>query len=112
MLVGAYDGAVDHLHAVLPQAAVVERLQNDVPGSGKRPAPELAVDRRPFAEVFVQVTLRHAGARDPEYPSKISRWFAGGLPLPAPARTRNGAKNAHSSSLISPRTTACSKEQP
>lgn len=39
---GAHDRAVDHLDTVLPAAAVVQRLQNDVPDPGQCPAPELA----------------------------------------------------------------------
>ena len=39
-------------------------------------------------------------------PSGIRRWSAGGRPERPPDPTTNGAKNAHSSSLIRPRTTA------
>ncbi len=39
-------------------------------------------------------------------PSGIRRWPAGGRPERPPDPTANGAKNAHSSSLIRPRTTA------
>ena len=62
--------AVDHLHAVQRSAAVVQRLQHQLPDAGQRPAPELPVDRRPFAETIVQIAPRRTGSRDPEHPVK------------------------------------------
>ncbi len=53
MLVGAHDGQVDHLHAVLAFAALVEVRQYHIPNARRRPAPELAVDRAPLAEMIV-----------------------------------------------------------
>ncbi len=60
--------AVDHLQAGVATAAVVEGFEQQLPQAGQRPAPELAVNRRPFAEMFVQVAPGNAGARNPENP--------------------------------------------
>jgi hypothetical protein len=68
MLVRTHDGAVDHLNAILPATAVVQRLQNYVAVPDKGPTPELAVDRRPFAESLAQVAPGHARAGGPKYP--------------------------------------------
>jgi len=66
MLVGAHNGAVDHLDSVLAFTAVVQRLQDNVPDPGNRPAAELAIDRTPLAEMLVQITPGHACAGNPE----------------------------------------------
>lgn len=68
MLMRPHDGAVDHLHAVRDRAAVVQGLQDQLPQPRERPAPELAIDRRPFAELLGQVAPRGAGAGHPENP--------------------------------------------
>jgi hypothetical protein len=60
--------AVDHLQAGLAAAAVVERFEQQLPQARQRPAPELAVNRRPFAEMLVQVAPGNTGSRDPENP--------------------------------------------
>ncbi len=73
-----HDGRIDHLHAArrtraLGIAALVQGLQHQcvcvcVPYPRQRPAPELPVHRRPFAEILVQVAPRRARPRDPEHP--------------------------------------------
>jgi hypothetical protein len=59
---------VDHLQAGVAAAAVIEGFEQQLPQAGQRPAPELAIDRRPFAEMFVQITPGNAGPRNPENP--------------------------------------------
>src|ERR1700709_2833585 len=68
MLVSAHDGGVDHLHAVLALAALVEGRQQDIPHARQRPAPELAVEHAPLAEITMQVASGRARACDPEPP--------------------------------------------
>lgn len=73
------DGTVDHLHAVRNRFAGVENLQDRLPQPRKRPAPELAINRGPFAEFLGQVSPRRAGAGDPENPvqhSSMVNWLA------------------------------------
>ena len=60
--------AVDHLQAGVPAAAVVEGFEEKLPQARQRPAPELAINRCPFAEVFVQITPGNTGSRNPENP--------------------------------------------
>ena len=60
--------AVDHLQTGLAAAAVIERFEQQLPQPRQRPAPELAVNRRPFAEVLGQIAPRNARSRNPEYP--------------------------------------------
>ncbi len=62
------NGAVDHLDALLDALRLIESFQEKFPQPGKRPAPKLPVDRRPFAEMLVQVTPLGTGAREPENP--------------------------------------------
>ena len=62
--------AVDHLQTGVAAAAVVEGFEQQLPQTGQRPAPELAVNRRPFAEMFMQITPGNARPRNPEYPIK------------------------------------------
>ena len=59
------DGAVDHLQARVAAAAVIEGIQDQLPKSRKRPAPELPVDRRPFAKIIGQVAPRRPGTGNP-----------------------------------------------
>src|SRR3546814_8821313 len=59
--------AVDHLKAGVAATAVVERFEHQLPQTGQRPAPELAVNRRPFAEMLVQIAPRDTRSRNPEY---------------------------------------------
>lgn len=68
-----HNGRIDHLHAArrtraLGIAALVQGLQHQLPYPRQRPAPELPVHRRPFAEILVQVAPRRARPRDPEHP--------------------------------------------
>ena len=60
--------AVDHLQAGVATAAVVEGFEQQLPQARQRPAPELAVDRRPFAKMLMQVAPGNAGSRNPENP--------------------------------------------
>ena len=62
--------AVDHLQTGIAAAAVVKRFQHQLPQAGQRPASELAVNRRPFAKMFVQVAPGNARPPDPENPIK------------------------------------------
>src|SRR3546814_15316853 len=58
--------AVDHLKAGVAATAVVERFEHQLPQTGQRPAPVLAVNRRPFAEMLVQIAPRDTRTRNPE----------------------------------------------
>ena len=60
--------AVDHLQAGIAATTVVECFEQQLPQARQRPAPELAVNRRPFAEMFVQVAPGNTSARNPENP--------------------------------------------
>ena len=60
--------AVDHLQTGVAAATVVEGFEQQLPQAGQRPAPELAVNRRPLAEMFVQVAPGNACSRNPENP--------------------------------------------
>ena len=67
MMMGTDHGAVDHLQLVWRNPRVVQRVEDILPQSGQGPAAELAVDRRPLAELFGQVAPRRTGSCDPEY---------------------------------------------
>ena len=58
--------AIDHMQTGVASATVVKRLEQQLPQTGQRLKPELSVHRRPFAEVFVQITSGNAGSRNPE----------------------------------------------
>lgn len=58
--------AVDHLQRIQFAAAIGERLQHNVPYTGKAPAAELPPHRVPVAELFRQIAPWRAGAGDPE----------------------------------------------
>src|SRR3546814_4305023 len=62
--------AVDHLKAGVAATAVVERFEHQLPQTGQRPAPELAANRRPFAEMLVQIAPRDTRSRNPAYTIK------------------------------------------
>ena len=62
------DCAVDHLQAGLTTAAVVEGFEQNLPQTRQRPAPELAVNRRPLTEMLMQVTPGDTRSRNPENP--------------------------------------------
>ena len=62
--------AVDHLQTGVAPAAVIEGFEEQLPQARQRPAPKLAVNRRPFAEMFVQIAPGNACPRDPENPIK------------------------------------------
>jgi hypothetical protein len=68
MLMGANDGGIDHLDAVLALPALVQRRQQHIPHPTQGPAPELAIDRVPFAEMVVQIAPGRARSGDPEHP--------------------------------------------
>jgi hypothetical protein len=59
--------AVDHLQLVRRNSSMVESVQDVLPQPCQRPAAELAVDRRPLAELFGQVTPSCTSSRNPEY---------------------------------------------
>ena len=61
------NGAVDHLDALLDALRLIEGLEKKLPQPCKRPAAELPVDRRPFAEMLVQITPLGTSAGEPEY---------------------------------------------
>lgn len=65
-MMGADQGAVDHLQLVRRDPRVVQRVQHILPKPGKGLAAELAVGRRPLAELLGQVAPWCAGLRDPE----------------------------------------------
>jgi hypothetical protein len=60
--------AVDHLQAGIAATTVVEGFEEKLPQARQRPAPELTVNRRPFAKMLVQIAPGNTGARDPENP--------------------------------------------
>ena len=62
-------GTVDHLQTGVAATTVVERFQQQLPQAGQCPAPELAVDRRPFAEMLMQVAPGNPRSRNPENPT-------------------------------------------
>lgn len=68
MLIGANNGGIDHLNAIVTFAGLVQRLQHHVPDSRQPPTPELPVDRVPLAELAVQSTSGRACPGDPEDP--------------------------------------------
>ena len=78
----------DHLDAFADAFGLVQGFQQKVPQSGERPAPELSIDRRPFAEMFVQVAPLRPGAGDPENPIENKAMVL----RPSPAM---GAPNRH-----------------
>ena len=62
------DCAVDHLKAWVAAAAVVEGFEQQLPQTGQRPAPKLAVNRRPLAKMLMQIAPSNTRSRDPENP--------------------------------------------
>ena len=78
------DGAVDHLNRVWNRLALVECGEDQLPQPCQGPAPELTVNREPFAELFRQITLRRAGARDPEDAIQHQPVIRRGPPATAP----------------------------
>ena len=65
-MVGANDGAVDHLKGIRHGPALVQGIHDVFPQPGQRPAAELAVDARPFTELLGEVPPWSARAGDPE----------------------------------------------
>jgi hypothetical protein len=59
---------VDHLQTGVATTAVVECFEEQLPQTGKRPTPELTVNRGPFAKMFVQIAPRNTRPCDPENP--------------------------------------------
>jgi hypothetical protein len=80
-MMGANHGAVDHLEGIRHQPALVQGFHDLLPQPCQRPAPELAVDARPLAELFWQVTPWRAGARDPENPIQNKAMVGGFAPV-------------------------------
>jgi hypothetical protein len=62
------NGAIDHLDALANPFGLVQGFKQKVPQSGQRPAPELAIDRRPLAKMPMQVAPLRPSAGDPENP--------------------------------------------
>lgn len=60
--------AVHHLQAGIAVPAFVAGFEQQLPQARQRPAPELAVNRRPLAEILMQVTPGHPRSRNPENP--------------------------------------------
>ena len=79
------DCAVDHLQTGLTTAAVVAGFEQQLSQPRQRPAPELVVNRRPFAEMLMQVTPRDARPRDPENPIQNKAI----IPRTPPRRSQN-----------------------
>src|SRR6056297_2871559 len=67
-MMGANHGAVDHLKGIRSSPTLVQSVHDVLPETRQRPASELPVDARPFAELFGQVPPWGAGASDPENP--------------------------------------------
>src|SRR3546814_11394941 len=47
--------------------SAVDRFEHQLPPTGHRPAPERALNRRPLAEMLVQIAPRDTRSRNPEY---------------------------------------------
>ena len=58
--------AVDHLQTGVAATAVVEDFEQQLPQAGQCPAPELTVNRGPFAKMLVQVAPGNTRPRNPE----------------------------------------------
>ena len=99
------DGAVDHLQHVQSTATCCQRLNHQVPDARLAPAAELLPHGVPLAERHRQVAPRRSGPANPQYVVSLWRWLPGGRPPRVDSVVRNGAKIAHSSSVISPRIT-------
>ena len=74
ILVGANDGSVYHLNAVLTGAAVIKRRQQHIPDPGEWAAAELPVDRTPLAEMIVEIAPGRTGPRDPVQNQTMIFW--------------------------------------
>ena len=70
LMMGADDGAVDHLNLIWCGATLVQRLKNQFSETRQSPASELAIDRRPFAKLIRQVTPLCSSTSNPEDPVK------------------------------------------
>ena len=84
--------AVDHLQAGVTAAAVVEGFEQQLPQAGQRPATELAVNRRPFAEMLVKVAPGNARSRNPENPIQNKAMVPRTTPAPRTALDHEGLK--------------------
>lgn len=65
-MVGPDHGAVDHLELVGFELRMVQGSLDVLPEPGERPAPKLATDRRPFAELFGRISSGLPSPRDPK----------------------------------------------
>ncbi len=86
MTMGPNDGAVDHLYLFRGRAAVVERLQDQLPQPRQRPTPELPIHGRPLAELRRQVPPSRSRTCDPEDPVQCQPRIG----RPAPVRLPHG----------------------
>src|ERR1700758_246551 len=64
MLVAPDESSVDE--DIFEIRVLAERLENPLPDSLLRPAPEARIDSEPLAERFRQITPRRARARNPK----------------------------------------------
>jgi len=60
------DRAVDHLQGGIAAAAIIEGVKDQFPQSRQRPAPELAIDRRPFPKTIGQIPPWSPRSGNPE----------------------------------------------
>ncbi len=86
--------------AVWNRLALVERGEDQLPQPRQGPAPELTVNREPFAELFRQVAPRRPGARDPEDAVQNQPVILRRRPPRPRIAVMNASKNTHSSSDI------------
>ena len=91
-MVGADHGAVDHLDAAWRCAAIVERIEHQLPKSGQGPASKLAIHARPLAELFRQIAPGSARAGDPENTIKNTSMIRGRAAALPPNRRQKGLK--------------------
>ena len=79
LMMGADHGAVDHLQGIRSRPAFVQRVHDLLPPPRQGPAPKLAADAGPRAELLRQVSPRRSGASDPENPiqnKSVVQWLA------------------------------------
>ena len=77
--------AVDHLQTGVAAATIVEGFEQQLPKAGQRPTPKLAIDRRPFAEMLMQVAPGNARPCNPENPIENKTMISWTPPAACPA---------------------------
>lgn len=98
------DGGIAHLCAVQSAAAVIERLQHQLSYPGQRPAPALPVNRRPSAEILIQIAPLRAGSRNPKNPVEHQTVIGRRPPALTARRNHERVEEPPSPSVIKPRT--------